>query len=649
MKKKTPLAAPAMGRMALGIALLVGGCASPYVKVNRHEQVQGIHPAELAAEIGYARKRQDIYNDKIIELGEAERTLSNSLLGLGSLIVGMGVAKVHPSAITGTALVTGSVYTIGTFNTDKRIAQYYFEGLQVMDCAINAVVPLTLTASMEKDLPGLTGSVMTAIGNTSSAIGAVEQWSVQARGSGNAAFAPALSSAAQAVTAGQAAIDKANEATGLAVARLKKASEIGVQLHQAVDEIHAGVMKKVNNSQNDVRSTPEVLSGLMKNASLFSLSALVPSLVPAAPAPAASSVAAPHSGSTGRDAANLKTLADNAITRDQQTLDDLSKAIGELRRQTVALASLADRLSREAALGNPNAASDAMKLCNIDTTVKAVSVKPAQLEFAAKSTATQSFVVSGGKGPGFYNFSYVQNPPPALKLQFRRSPPDGDFLDVMPAENAAAGSYQLKVYDTTLASSDTVTVVVKAADAAGTKPDVFTSAAEKIKAAGKVTVNGAAVALSNVMVKGKTILLTYTVPAGAKATDVEVTKAVLALDGVNALLGDDASTIVAAPPASAAGPKAGRVGRGSVAEAGKWGTAVSGLSKSEVVKIQAGLCMAGDDVDGVWGPTTQAALKADRKLRANPSAHGSGAMLTDAEAAQLLDQTPDEVRTRCAR
>ena len=259
-------------------------------------------------------------------------------------------------------------------------------------------------------------------------------------------------------------------------------------------------------------------------------------------------------------------------------------------------------------------------------------------------------MVSGGKGPGTYNFTFVQNPPPALKLEFRRSPPDGDFLEVTPSENAAAGSYQLKVYDTTQASSDTVTVVVKAADAAtavGMKPGVFESAAEKIKAAGKVTVNGAVVTLSNVMVKGKTILLTYTVPKGAKAIDAEVTKAVLALDGVNALLGDDASTIVAAPPASAAGPNAGRVGRGP--GAGKWGTAVSGLSKSEVVKIQTGVCMEGEDVDGVWGPTTQAALKADRKLRENPSAHGSGDALTDQEAAEFLGQTSSEIRKRCAQ
>ena len=163
MKKRTPHAAPAMGRMALAMALLLGGCASPYVKVNRSELSQGIRPAALAHEIVYARTRQGIYNDKIIELGEAERKLSNGLLGLGSLIIGMGVAKVHPSAITGTALVAGSAYTIGTFNTDKRIAQYYFDGMLAMDCAIKVVVPLTLTESMEKSLPELTGSVKTSM------------------------------------------------------------------------------------------------------------------------------------------------------------------------------------------------------------------------------------------------------------------------------------------------------------------------------------------------------------------------------------------------------------------------------------------------------------------------------------------------------
>src|SRR5216117_1092644 len=88
-------AAPIARRIALAAALTLGGCASPYVTLDKATQADDARPRALAEAIGDARATQGKYRAKVIELGEIERTLSNSLLGLGTLIVGLGVAKVH--------------------------------------------------------------------------------------------------------------------------------------------------------------------------------------------------------------------------------------------------------------------------------------------------------------------------------------------------------------------------------------------------------------------------------------------------------------------------------------------------------------------------------------------------------------------------
>ena len=71
---------------ALAAAVLLSGCASPYVRLSPGSDTLDVQPQVLADAIGTARAKQREYHDQVINLGESERALSNSLLGLGTLV-----------------------------------------------------------------------------------------------------------------------------------------------------------------------------------------------------------------------------------------------------------------------------------------------------------------------------------------------------------------------------------------------------------------------------------------------------------------------------------------------------------------------------------------------------------------------------------
>ena len=66
------------------IAMLLTGCASPYVATDRSIARQQLKPEGLGEAIAHARSRSLVYRDKVVELGESERLLSNGLLTFGA-------------------------------------------------------------------------------------------------------------------------------------------------------------------------------------------------------------------------------------------------------------------------------------------------------------------------------------------------------------------------------------------------------------------------------------------------------------------------------------------------------------------------------------------------------------------------------------
>ena len=91
-------------------------------------------------------------------------------------------------------------------------------------------------------------------------------------------------------------------------------------------------------------------------------------------------------------------------------------------------------------------------------------------------------------------------------------------------------------------------------------------------------------------------------------------------------------------------PKGGRT---AAPPRGAAGDVAAALTAQETRSLQVRLCMGGRDVDGTWGPRTQAALALDRDFR---KARGDrAAPLTSEEKTAYLGLTDAAAAGRCAR
>ena len=652
---------------ALAAALLLAGCASPYVRLSPDSDALAVHPQVLADAIGTARAKQREYHDQVINLGEAERALSNSLLGLGTLIVGLGVAKVHPSAIGGAALGAGAVYTFGTFNTDKRRAEVYVAGMKALDCAVDAVTPLVLSPTQEARLVDERAALAPAIAKTATAIGEAEQWAARGRTTDATKFKDALDAMQLALPAAQAAVDKAADADALAGQRLDKPQQLAADLRGAVRAIDRAVLNDIRGTEPAVQAVPGILAGLQGNASLFSLASLAPGLV-AAPAAVGKTGGPSPMTTTVTLEGSEKSVQDAIARRDQALLNGLTNALGTLRTQAVQLTSQADRLSRAALMTAPQVVSTAVKACQVDGVLKPISVAPSSITLVAKAAGTQSVLVDGGNGE--FNAQFLQSPTPGLSAL--RPPRSKGVVNIVATDQTVAGSYQLVIEDTTQQTRQIVTVVVGAAGGAppaDTKTVAKTpakAAADKLNAAGSLTTakNVKVTGLVATAVNELTVELMYEEPADGQVTKDEVAVAALALPGIDSLLGDNPQRVLAQPSgpaphsktvklASNKASKAGTVGKTGApdkpAANADAGPTVRSMTVAEIKALQSRLCLPKAAATGIWTAQTQAALDADRarRLPSSGPVPAAGEVLGALEQQRLLALSEADASKRC--
>lgn len=603
------------------IIALLTGCASPYVATDRSVVAQQLKPQVLGDAIRQARARSLDYRDKVVELGESERLLSNSLLTLGAVIVGASVAKVHSSAITGGALLAGTAYTIGTFNTDKRRGAIYLAGMKAVDCAIAAVIPLALSDEAQKDLDeqkkALNGEPAP---NLSKAAGKVDQWAVQAKGSRNALyFQAAIESAQAGLAAAAAAATKANGASAAAANRNLRAEEMGYLLVGTVKDIDAAVLLEIRGTEGSIQAVPGLVATIQTSAGLF------------APAAGGSTEAAPRSGGQPDPAA---PKPDVPTVDDLRVMNELGTAIGALRWATMDVEGRAERLASLATPVNSQSA-EALKLCKVEATLKPMTVTPPAVTFTAKKAGTQTVQIAGGNGN--YAGAFLHGSAAGLKAVTNSLFPGA--IDVVADDKTLAGDYQLMIQDSTRQSRVIVAVTVAAATAAGeaaAQSDKVQKAIAAISAAKSVVVNGTTVTLENPRARGQNgVTVDYRAQAGAAVTPQDVAIAVGNLQGVGGPLGSNAVEVVNLD----AQPFGGlQFGDGAP------------LPRDQVRKLQTALCVPEPQRDGLWGPKTQALLERDRVRRRAAGAPNVAAVETKLSAAErdrLLARSSEAVAATC--
>ncbi len=602
------------------IVTLLTGCASPYVVSDRSLGGQQLKPQVLGEAIAQARSRSLDYRDKVVELGESERLLSNGLLTLGAVILGASVAKVHSSAITGAGLIAGSAYTVGTFNTDKRRGAIYLAGIKAIDCSIAAVVPLAMSGHALNVLEAQQLAMDDQVPKVAEASGGVDQWLVQAKASGNSLFFQAAIDSAQAgLTAAAAAVTKANSASAAAANRRLRAEEMGNLLVGTIKDIDAAVLLEIRGTEGSIQAVPGLVASIQTNASLF------------APTTTGSTEAAPHGGGQTNTVSPPKPEAPNAD--DLRVMSHLGTKIGALRQATIDLDSRAERLVSLATPINSQSA-EALKLCKVETTIKPMTVTPAAVSFTAKKAGTQTVLIDGGSGN--YTGVFLNGPVPGLKSVAR--PLSTGAIDIVADDKTVPGGYQLMIEDSTRRSRQIVAVTVAAAAAAAADevPDKVKKAIAAITAAGSVKVKGIKVTLLNPRPLGQNgVVVDYRAEGGDAVANEDVAIEVGNLQGVGIVLGERAVQAVNADPQPAAGLQL---------------RANAPLTLEQVRKLQTALCLPDDQRDGLWGPQTQAALNRDRARRRAegvPSVSADKADLTAAEKKLLLSLSPDAAAGRC--
>ncbi|OYV02366.1 MAG: hypothetical protein CFE45_00650 [Burkholderiales bacterium PBB5] len=603
------------------IVALLGGCASPYVATDRTVLERHLKPKVLGDAIKQADAQTLVYREKVVELGESERLLSNSLLTLGAAVVAASVAKLHSSAIQGGGLLAGTVFTIGSFNTDKRRGAIYVAGMKALECSIAAVVPLALSDETQTDLNNQKSALDGALPDIAKASGAVEQWLVQAKGRGNTVyFQPAVESAQAGLGAVAAAVTKANNASTAAANRRLRAEEMGNLLVTTIKGIDTAVLQEIRGTEGSIQAVPGLVANIQTNAGLFTLTS------------SGSSEAAPRSGEQPNPVTPQK--ADAPSAEDVRVMENLGAAIGSLRQATVELDSRAERLMSLATPVNSQAA-EALKLCKVETTLKSMSVTPASVSFTAKRAGTQTVLIDGGNGN--YTAAFLNGPVPGLKAVVR--PLSTSAVDIVADDKTVAGGYQLMIEDTTRTARQIVAVTVNAAtagDESAPQSDKVQKAIAAIAAAKSVQVNGVTVSLENPRARGQNgVVVDYRAQGGAEVTPQDVAIAVGNIPGVGSLLGSNGVEAVNLD----AQPFSGLQFRDGTP-----------LPRDQVRRVQTALCMPEAQRDGLWGPMTQTALERDRSRRRATGVRGVAvekAPLTAAERNMLLALGPDAVTDRC--
>lgn len=568
--------------------LALGGCASPFVKVEKPQALRAdAVTLQEATEMSLAK--QQAYKEKIQELAKARRAYAYGLYGLGTALIGMGAAKVHSSAITGTAIGGGAMYGLSLMDTNALHAKIYEEGLRQLSCANAAVAPLHGQAV--SDLEALMEELRVSRKGVAQHLGKA------------LAAAETVGQVSGDIDAARASLESARAALVSADSVLTTRSIAGNLLRNTVLDIDDAVTKDIDASTVTVAEVPGMIARIPPGAKAFAAHA----------ASGAGLRGGPHGGSPSLAAGRSPGLAE-ASTR--------------LHVAMAALEEARDRVNAKAGeIRNAVASAGSLATCKYQTQIVALAVSPATLNFDEGDDGSKSrkLVITGGKSQ---NYTFTILGADAANFRF-----DNPLVIPAKALPAKPSSYQAEVRDGLEVQIVTINVTPKPATGAGNPGSAGGQASatglslDFMKALPPLTVaSGAKVAILGATKRadGK-YEVSYRVTSGT-ATPEEVAEAVAGNDTVKQRLGESPPIVAVA----ADGPHGGRL------SAPRYGAAVQSLTRLEVDRLQRKLGLPCEKVDGRWGVQTQAALNRMRK-----AAGRSVSRQPDADEIRAILEQPD--------
>lgn len=413
--------------LAATIAAAMAGCAPPILRVGGAGYDPLASPAVRHEPTTMAEAHQKLnhfhaaYYEGIRSQQETNQNATTGLVWLGATVLGMATGSVHKDAVLGTSLIGGTTYTLARAQLDSRRIDVWQEGMEALDCARDASLPLELSDERRAEILEARARVRTSVESTRSAIEEVRR-QLKVFANDNLPQAPL---AQQAIARATTALSDA-EAARTAGLALVDASR-GRELSTAVDRISAAVTKASGSLAMDISAVKQMVAGIGGFAAIFApgIDSSFGGIFDKYKEAKAKSGTGPQAQSSVRDS-------------------DLQNAMDRLEAAVQSLAAEQGNLKDLLKSVDSGAVSAALAKCKVTFVAKSLSLRPVLLDFVEKTAGSKPVVISGGTGPYTVTVLDVVSDN-SVTVGFKETGSDIAYVTV--ASNVAAGDYSVMVRD----------------------------------------------------------------------------------------------------------------------------------------------------------------------------------------------------------
>lgn len=357
---KSSAQAPAHRLVCIAVMVLLGGCANPIVKLEiagyslQASPAPVGEPESMAQAIAKLNHVRAAYNEAIRDQTGVTQNSVTGLVWLGAVVLG-AASHVHRDVLVTAGVVGGTTYGLTAAQLDKRRIDVWQAGIDALDCARKAIVPLEMSDNERHLLVGHLAKLWSRKADVETA-----QAKLAARQGDR-------SNTAEVEQAIKALLPKADEALkqaskSLEAGEMQLRASRGSELSATVNRISSKVTQVQGTVSLPVSAVNDILAELPKQ-----ITAIVPGALPPA---------APASDGT----ANAQTEDPTQVLK--QALSDLAVA------QKTVNQSL-EKVNTPAALA-------ALKACNVADVIKPFELVPAFLNFTQGIAEVKGFEIKGG-------------------------------------------------------------------------------------------------------------------------------------------------------------------------------------------------------------------------------------------------------------
>lgn len=452
--------------------LLLGLCAcsiNPIVNWDPPKR-SGVEPTNLDYGHSYAASLRGAYKREIHKQVGTSTNLNSGLVVAGALALALAASTAHRDALLGTALVGGTAYGLGAMNLPQQRLLILQAGVEAIDCANRAVIPLSMTMGELAKLQTDTESLQTALKPLDEAVASV-RLRLSAYNNARGPEDDLISSEAKQLIAVGEEVATASRSTAAAGQLLSvKARQADDQLVAAVDKIDTSILKALLATLPDISSVPKVIAGLAGFSASIAPGAGIDTTI--------ATRLAVRAGEESHAIAGNPALQEPARAL-RESIDTLRSSIATTRSAKSAVDA------RVNAYQTATSALETLRDCGVGDISFPLKVSSDKLVFDAGTEASKTFLISGGTRP--YVVELADTPAPNVTLK-GPAPFESRAQISLSKEQKTAQTFTILVMDaSTPTKTASVVAEVRAQADAKADPNSKDKSADKGAAANAIT------------------------------------------------------------------------------------------------------------------------------------------------------------------